>query len=169
MRLILQDGLLSLFTHESLPHQRLLISFYWSLNDSKSPQVSSTLLIFLSVLNIVVVWMVSTRLPTSKSSSPLSNPFVTVPKEPMTIGIIVICMFHSFWFFFQFPSKVEVLILLLTFFQFYSVVIRDSKGDKFANFLFFCWLLLNLVFWQRLGDPSVCHSPIGVNVCYFLG
>ena len=33
--------------------------------------------------------MVSTRPPTSKSSSPFSNPFVTVPNAPITIGIIV--------------------------------------------------------------------------------
>ena len=41
--------------------------------------------------------MVSTRLPTSKSSSAFSNPFVTVPNAPITIGIIVTCMFHSFF------------------------------------------------------------------------
>ena len=41
--------------------------------------------------------MVSTRPPTSKSSSPFSNPLVTVPKAPITISIIVNCMFHSFF------------------------------------------------------------------------
>ena len=71
--------------------------------------------------------------------------------------------------FFQFPSKVEVLILHFTFFQFYSVVSRDSKVDNFASSLFFCWLLLSLVFWSRLGDPCVCQSPIGVFECHFLG
>ena len=40
--------------------------------------------------------MVSTRPPTSKSSSPFSNPLVTVPNAPITIGIIVTCMFLSF-------------------------------------------------------------------------
>ena len=44
--------------------------FHWSLSDSKSPQVSRTLLSILAVLNNAVVWMVSTRPPTSKSSSP---------------------------------------------------------------------------------------------------
>ena len=44
--------------------------FHWSLSDSKSPQVSRTLLSILAVLNNVVVWMVSTYPPTSKSSSP---------------------------------------------------------------------------------------------------
>ena len=102
--------------------------FHRSLSDSKSPQVSRTLLCN------AIVWMVSTRPPTSKSSSPFSNPFATVPKAPITIGIIVTCMFHSF---FQFPSKVEVLILLFTFFQFYSVVSWDSKVNNFAISLFF--------------------------------
>ena len=71
--------------------------FHWSLSDSKSPQVSRTLLRILAVLNNAVVWMVSTRPPTSKSSSPFSNPLVTVPNAPITIGIIVTCRFHSFF------------------------------------------------------------------------
>ena len=70
--------------------------FHWSLSDNKSPQVSRTLLSILAVVNNAVVWMVSTRSPTSKSSSPFSNPLVAVPNAPITIGIIVTCMFHSF-------------------------------------------------------------------------
>ena len=70
--------------------------FHWSLSDSKSPHVSRTLLSILAVLSNVVVWMVSTRPPTSKSSSPFSNPFVTVPNVQVTIGIIVTCMFPIF-------------------------------------------------------------------------
>ena len=71
--------------------------FHWSLSDSKSPQVFRTLLSILDVLNNAVVLMVSTRPPTSKSSSPFSNPLVMVPNAAITIGIIVICMFHSFF------------------------------------------------------------------------
>ena len=63
--------------------------FHWSLSDSKSPQVSRTLLSILAVLNYAVVWMVSTQRPTSKSSSPFNDPLVTVQKAPITIGIIV--------------------------------------------------------------------------------
>ena len=142
--------------------------FHWSLSDSKSTQVSRILLSILAILNNVEVWMVSTLPPTSKSSSPFSNPLVIVPNAPTIIGRILTCMFHSF---FQFPSKVEVLILLFTFFQFNSVINRDSKVLNFANSLFCCccWLLLGLVFWLRLGDLCVCQSPIGVYVCYFLG
>ena len=71
--------------------------FHWSLSDSKSPQVSRILLSILAVLNNAVAWMVSTRPPTSKSSIPFSNHLVTVPNAPITIGIIVTCMFHSFF------------------------------------------------------------------------
>ena len=66
--------------------------FQWSLSESKSPQVSTTLLSILAVLNNVVVWIVSTRPPTSESSSPFSNLLVTEPKAPITIGIIVSSM-----------------------------------------------------------------------------
>ena len=59
--------------------------FHWSLSDSKSPQVSRTLLSILAVLNNAVVWMVSSRPPTSKSSSPFNNPLVTI--------IIIIILF----------------------------------------------------------------------------
>ena len=107
--------------------------FYWSLSDSKSPQVFRILLSILAVVNNVVVWMVSTRPPNSKSSSPFYTPLVTLPNAPITTGIIVTFMFHSF---FKFPRKIEVLIPLFTFFQFCSVVSRDSKIDHFADSLF---------------------------------
>ena len=71
--------------------------FHLSLSDRKSPQVSRTLLSILDILNNAVVWMVSTRPPTSKSSSPFSNPLVTVPNAPITNGITVTCMFYSFF------------------------------------------------------------------------
>ena len=71
--------------------------FYWSLSDSKSPQVSRTLRNILAVFNIAVVWMVSTYLQNSKSSSPFSNPSVTVSKAPITIGTIDPFMFRSFF------------------------------------------------------------------------
>ena len=51
----------------------------------KSPEISS----ILANLNNAVVWMVSTHSFISKSSSPCINPLVTVPRAPITIGIIV--------------------------------------------------------------------------------
>ena len=129
--------------------------FHWSLSDSKSPQVSRTLLSILAVFNNAVVWMVSTRSLTSKSSRPFNNPLVTVPKAPIAIGIIVTILFHIF---FQFSSKVKVLISLIIFFQCYSVVCRDSKVDNFADFLF---LLLIIIIRSGLRAEirwSVCIS-----------
>ena len=71
--------------------------FHWSLSDSKSPQVFRTRLRILAVLSKAVVWIVSTRPPTSKPSRPFNNPLVTVPNAPITIGTIVTFMFHSFF------------------------------------------------------------------------
>ena len=48
-------------------------------------------------LSNAVVWIVSTRPPTSKSSRPFNNPLVIVPNAPITIGTIDTFMFHSFF------------------------------------------------------------------------
>ena len=106
--------------------------FHWSLRDSKSPQVSRTRLSILSDLNSAVVWMVSTRSLISETSSLLINYLVTVPRAPITIGINVIFMFHSF-FNFQVMSRHS---LLFTFFQFHSMVIRDSNIHNLASSFF---------------------------------
>ena len=120
--------------------------FHWSLSESKSPQVSRTLLSILTVLNNVVVWMVFTRPPTSKPSSPFSNPLVTIPKAPIAIGIIVTFMFHNFFnslersrylsfssFSFSFilwsAGTAKSTILQVLFFPFFS---------SFFFFFFFC-------------------------------
>ena len=71
--------------------------FHWSLSDSKSPQVSRTRLRILAVLRNTVVWIVSTRPPTSKSSRFLNNPLIIVPNAPIIIGTIVTFMFHSYF------------------------------------------------------------------------
>ena len=128
--------------------------FHWGLSDSKSPQVSRTLLSILAVLNNTVVWMVSTRPPTSKYSSPFNNSLVTVPKAPITIGIIVTFMFHSFL---QFLSKVEALILLFTFFQFSSVAKSTILQILFFFIIRSC--LLAEIWW------SVCMSNSHRSLC----
>ena len=101
--------------------------FHWRLSDSKSPQVSRTLLSILANLNNAVVLMISTHSLISKSSSALTNPLVTVPRAPITTGINVTLMFHSF---FQFPSKFQVLIYL--FFSFSFNFTLWSAGTVFS-------------------------------------
>ena len=83
----------------------------------------------------------------SKSSNPCINPLVIVPRPPITIGITVTFMFHRF---FQFPTKVQVLILLFTFFQLYFVVSRNSKVYNSANSLFLLFLIINR--YDRLAE-----------------
>ena len=132
--------------------------FHWRLNDSKSPQVSRTRLSILAVFNNAVVWMVSTQPPTSKYSRPFNNPLVTVPKAPISIGIIVTFMFHSF-----FNSLARSRYLSL-FSHSFSLILWSARTAKstILQIFFFCWLLLALVFWLRLGDPFVRQSPIRV-------
>ena len=110
--------------------------FHWSLSDSKS-QVTRSLLSILLDLNNAVVWIVSIHPVISKSHSPYTNPLVTVPRAPITIGIILTFMFHSF---FHSPSKAEVFKPLFTFFIFFSVV----RWDKFCKFLF-CIIIIIII------------------------
>ena len=133
--------------------------FYWSLSESKSPQISRTILSIQAILNNAVVWMVSTRPQTAMSSSPFSNPLITVPNTPITIGIIVTCMFHSF---FNSLARSRYLSFLSHSFSFILWSGRTAKSAISKFSFFFCWLLWGLVFWPGLGDPFVCLNPIGV-------
>ena len=140
--------------------------FHWSLSDSKSPQVSRTFLSILAVLNNAVVWMVSTFPPASKSSSPFNNPLVAVPKTPITIGITVTFMFHSYfnsqarsWYLSFFPHS-------------FSFILWSAGTEKFTirQVLFFV-VDYNKVWsvWSGLCNQSVSQSSIWVYVCHFLG
>ena len=118
--------------------------FHWSFSDSKSPQVSRTLLSNLAVLNNVVVWMVSTRPPTSKSSSPFNSPLLTVPNAPIIIIIILIIfgVFNtsiSWWFSSEDGVKSK-----------YPQVIR--------TFLTIQAYLNNAVFWMAYNRPLIPKS-----------
>ena len=114
----------------------LMMVFHWSLRDRESPQVSRSLLSILVDLNNDVFWMVSSYPLIYKPSSPFSNPLRIAPSAPNTIGIIVTFVFQSF---FLFSSKVKVLICLFAFFQFYSVVCRNTKSTirQVIYFFFF--------------------------------
>ena len=70
---------------------------WWLLSENKSPQVSRILLSILGVLSNAVIWIVSTRPPSSKSSGPFNNTLVIAPKAQITIGTIVTFMLHSFF------------------------------------------------------------------------
>ena len=119
--------------------------FLWSFSESTSPQVFRNLLSILAVLDNAVVWMVSTCPLTYKSSSPFNNHLVTVPKAPITIGIIVIFMFHSF---FNSQARSRYLSFFSHSFSF-VVVSQDSRLDNFANslFIYFIYLFFYLFYF----------------------
>ena len=127
--------------------------FHWNLSDSKSPQVFRTLLSILAVLSNAVIWMVSTRPPTFKSSSPFSNPLVSVPNAQITIGIIVTCMFHSF--FNSLPRS-----RYLSFFSHSSSFILWSAGTAKSTILQVLFFLLIIIKSRLLAEIrwSMCTS-----------
>ena len=127
-----------------------------SATDSKSPQVSRTLLSILAVLNNAVVCMASTHPLISKSSSPCTSPFGDFTQSPSYNW------YHSHVHVFQFSSKVQVLIFLFAFFQFYSVVSRNSKVLYSAGSLFFVDITSG-----RLAEIkwSVCISKSQRSLC----
>ena len=137
--------------------------FHWSLSDSKSPQVSRTLLSILAVLNNSVIWMVSTCPPTSTSSRPFNNSLVTVPKGPITIGIIVTFMFHSLF------NSLARLTYLSFFSHSFGFILWSAVTAKttILHILFFgCWLryrligLVGIVFANGPGDLGLIPSRV---------
>ena len=127
--------------------------FHWSLYVSKSPQVSRTRLSILAVLSNAVIWIASTRPPTSKSSRSFNNPLVIVPKAPITIGTIVTCRFHSF-----FSSLARSRYLF--FFPILSVLFCDQLGKQSLQFCKFSFFLLIFIRSGLLAEIrwSVCMS-----------
>ena len=146
--------------------------FHWSLSDSKSPQVSRTFLSILAVLSNAVIWIVSTRPPTSKSSRPFNNPSVTVPNAPITIGTVVTFMFHSF---FNSLARSRVLILLFTYLQIYSdLFIKSTILQISLSFVDVLWgrALLAGIRWSVCmlkSQRSLCESfsRTGAGLCIY--
>ena len=120
-----------------------------------SPGLSSV-----SVLNNIVVWMVSPHPPTSKSSSPFHNPLVIVPKVPITIGITVTCMFHSF-----FNSLARSSYL--SFFPYSFSFILWSAGTAKSTILQVLFFLLIIIRSSLLADIkwSACMSKTHRSLC----
>ena len=131
--------------------------FNWSLSDSKFLQVSLILLTILADLNNAVVWMVSSCLFISNSSSPFTNHLLIVPRAAIAIGITVTFMFHSF-FNSRTSSRYSFFFLPSFYFTQWSV---ETAKSTIRQVLFFCWLLQGLVVCPRFGDPFVSQNPRG--------
>ena len=94
--------------------------------------------------------MVSTRLPTSKSSSLFNKPLVTVPKTPITIGIIVTFMFHSFFNSLARSWYLSIIIIIII------IIISSSSILLLVSFY------ISLKWWSFTGvwgTASLLKSP----------
>ena len=143
--------------------------FHRSLSDSKSPQVAKTLLSILTNLKTVVVWRITPRPLISKSSSPFHNPSVTAPRAPITIGIIVTFMSHSFF-------NYLVRSWYLSFFSFSFNFTLWSAGTAKITILqvlflyLFIYFLLIIIRSGRLAEIrwSVCMSKLHRSLYFIL-
>ena len=136
--------------------------FHWSLSDNKSPQVSRTRLRILAVRSNAVIWIVSTRPPTSKSSRPFNNPLVIVRKAPITIGSIVTFMFHSL---FNSLARSRYLSFFSHSFRFICGP-PGQQSRQVCKFSFFL-LLLIIIRSGLLAEIrwSVCMSKTNRSLC----
>ena len=143
--------------------------FHWSLSDIKSPHVSRTLPSILVVLDNAVVWMVPTRPPTFKSSTPFINPLVTEPKAWITFGIIATFMFHNVFFSIPWQGRGTYPS-----FYFLLVLFCGQPGEQrpqFCKSLFVCFLGFFFFFFiirSRLLTEmrwSVCMSKSHRSLC----
>ena len=104
--------------------------------------------------------MVSTCPPASKSFNPFSNPLVTVPNASIIIGIIVTCMFHSF--FNSLPRS-----RYLSFFSHSFSFILWSAGTAKSTILQVLFFLLIIIRSGLLAEirRSVCMSMSHRSLC----
>ena len=116
---------------------------YLSLRDSKSSQVSRTLLSILADFNIALFWTVSTRPTISKSFSLCTTPLVTFPRAPITITLPCSKIFFNFLVD-PYPS-----------FCFLSVLLSGSLGLQSPQSCKFSFLLIII----RSGGVCESHSP----------
>ena len=121
-------------------------------------QDSRTVLSILAVLNNAVVWMGSSHPTTSKSSSPFNNPLVIVPKAPVIIGLIITCMFHSFF-------NPLARSRYLSFFSFsFSFILWSSTTAK-STILQVVFFLIIRASLQAKIRRSVCTSKSHRSLC----
>ena len=139
----------------SFLHQRKLMVSYWSLSDSKSLQISRTLLSILADFNNEVVWMVSIHSPIFKFSILFYKALETAPSVPITISITVTVMLHSFF-------KADYLSLFYLSLVFHSLIRCDFTKWLVLPifFFFFGFLFVNyLLVWFSGQDEAICLYP----------
>ena len=136
----------------------------WVFLTSVSWWFSRTLLRILTNLNNAVVWMVSTYLFISKSSSPCNNPLVTIPSILITIGITITFIFHCF---FSSLARSRYLSLFLLSFSFTQWSARMANST-IQQVPFFYWCSVCISKSQRIFCVSFCRTDSGLCIHHLL-
>ena len=126
-----------------------LMAYHWRFSESKSHQVSRTLLSILVDLNNAVVWMFSTCSHISKSSSLFTKPLGIVLRASITIGITVTFMSRSFFSSLA-NSRYLSLFLLSFYFTAWSAGTAKSNDWQVLFFFLFFFFLLTITRSGRL-------------------
>ena len=128
--------------------------FHWNPNDSKSTQLSKTLLNILANLRRILVSMASI-LPLISSSQFFSRFFGIFTRFSALIDITVTFMFHKD---FYLSSKDQVFIQFFCFT--FTLISWNWEVYELISFLSSYWLQLGLIFWPGLAEPFVCQIII---------
>ena len=145
---------------ESFYHQYLLMVFYWNLSDSKSPQVSGTLLSILSDLSntgwpLLVLWFQSLPVswPILWGSFQVHQLQLVSPSPSCSIASSALLQNPVIYHFFH------LLLILLG-------GLLGQPSPLFGRFSFFP-LSLGLVVWLRLDDPTYYYYYYYCYLLYF--
>ena len=131
--------------------------FHWTLIDSKSPQISRTIISIQSDFNTAVVWLVSHACSYFQVAQSLHQSFEGCTER--TNYNWYHSYFHIQWFV-QFFSKVLEFISLFSFSL--DITLWYAGTAKFTLvclWAFFFLLSLGLVVWSRLGDLFESQNP----------
>ena len=131
----------------SFPFQCELVAFLRRLSDSNFPKVSWTLLSILPNIINAELWMVFIPLLISNSSSLSTKLFRTIASTPITIGITVTLIFHSFFSSLA-KSKYSSMLLLSFIFTLWSA--RTAKSIRWQVLRVFLSIFFSVYFQQIL-------------------
>ena len=150
---------------ESFSHQLTLMILHKSLSDSKSPQVSRTLLSILAHFNNAVVWMVSLRPLISKSSSRIGDSTKNTNYNWYNYHFHVLQFFQ----FLSISSGTYLSFHFLSLLLLWSVRTANSTILQVVSFSFFFsfFFLLIIIKSSRLAEIewSVCMSKSQWSLC----
>ena len=148
-----------LINHYGFFTPTLADSIHWSLRDSKSIQISKTLLNIRADLINAVVWIVSIHPSISNSYNPFSKPLEIVLSAPFTTDFTV--TLYSFDSFLSSLSRSEILSLYLL-----SLIFSLWSAGTLQHVLFFMLFITWSGLLARISG-STCISIIVIIIPRF--